>query len=169
MTDVIRWLLESDESWTRFLTLRDLLDQPESSAEVATVRQEMIHHPQVSGLIVKAAEWGLHPIKRHNDAGHSLYAMSTLADFGLRADDPGMQAIIAKIVAHQSPEGAFQSLANISRSFGGTGNDQWTWMLCDAPTLLYVLLSFDLGDDPRIHRAVNHLTGLAEDNGWRCS
>ena len=42
-------------------------------------------------------------------------------------------------------------------------------MLCDAPTLLYVLLALGLADEPRVARAVSHLTSLVEDNGWRCT
>jgi len=35
MTDVIRWLLDSDEPWTRYRTLVDLLDRPEGDPERA--------------------------------------------------------------------------------------------------------------------------------------
>jgi hypothetical protein len=57
---------------------------------------------------------------------------------------------------------------NIAQAFGGTGEDQWTWILCDAPTLLYALLAMGLGADPRVRRAVRHLAGLVDENGWRC-
>ncbi|NIQ78847.1 MAG: hypothetical protein GTN93_12315, partial [Anaerolineae bacterium] len=35
-------------------------------------------------------------------------------------------------------------------------------------TLLYALLAMGLGDDPRVQRAVEHLVGLVDENGWRC-
>jgi len=57
---------------------------------------------------------------------------------------------------------------NIPQRFGGTGEDMWMWMLCDAPTLAYALLTMGLGDDARVQRAVEHLVGLVDDNGWRC-
>jgi hypothetical protein len=91
-----------------------------------------------------------------------------LADFGLHKDDPGMSAGIDAIFAHQSDQGAFQTLEHIPKAFGGPGEDIWTWILCDAPTLLYALLAFGLGDDPRVKKAVDHLVDLVEDNGWRC-
>jgi hypothetical protein len=59
-------------------------------------------------------------------------------------------------------------VVNIPKAFGGTGEDTWTWMLCDAPTLLYALLAMGLDDDPRVKRAVEHLVSLVDDNGWRC-
>jgi len=136
----------------------------------------MLAHPKVQELIAEAAAWPGHALKRHNDASHAIYKLSTLADFGVRAEDPGLAlsaaeglaAAIETVMAHQSPEGAFQTVMNISERYGGTGEDAWAWMLCDAPTLLYVLLATGRGDDPRVKKAVEHLAGLVDENGWRC-
>jgi hypothetical protein len=136
------WLLAAPEPWTRYRTLLDLLDRPASDPEA---RREMLAHPQVRELMAVASTWGESPFKRHNDASHPVYALSTLADFGLQSGDPGMSEIIDKVLTHQSPQGAFQSLVNIAQAFGGSGEDQWTWMACDAPTLLYALLALGLG------------------------
>jgi hypothetical protein len=168
MTNVVQWLLESDEPWTRYRTLLDLLDRPQDAPEVKAARAEMLAHPQVQALIAEAATWPGYALKRHSDAKHPIYKFSTLADFGVRADDPGMSAGVEAVLAHQSPEGAFQSLMNIHERYGGTGEDTWMWMLCDAPTLLYALLAMGLGEDERVQRAVDHLVGLVDDNGWRC-
>ena len=167
-TEQIQWLLEAGDPWTRYRTLVDLLDRPQDDPEVQAARAEMLAHPQVQALIAEAATWPGYPLKRHNDAKHPIYKFSTLADFGVRASDPGMAAGIEAVMAHQSPEGAFQIVVNIPKAFGGTGEDAWTWMLCDAPTLLYALLAMGLGDDERVQRAVEHLVGLVDDNGWRC-
>jgi hypothetical protein len=162
------WLLASNEPWTRYRTLLDLLDRPENDPEVQAARAEMLAHPGVQDLVARAATWGEKPLKRHNDAGHPLYALSTLADFGLRAGDPGLAEGLDAVLAHQSPEGAFQTVVNIPTRFGGSGQDEWSWIACDAPTLLYTLLACGLGHDRRVQQAVAHLTGLVEDNGWRC-
>jgi hypothetical protein len=167
-TDVIEWLLGSDEPWTRYRTLVDLLDRPENDAEIQAARAEMIGHPQVRGLIETAATWPGYALKRHNDAKHPLYAWSTLADFGVHASDPGMPDAIERVIAHQSPKGSFQTVVNIPKAFGGTGDDVWTWIACDAPTLLYALLAVGLESERRVQQAVDHLAGLVEENGWRC-
>jgi len=167
--DVMEWLLECDEPWTRYRTLVDLLDQQEADSAVRQARGQMIAHPQVQALIAAAAAWPGYALKRHNDTGHPLYALSTLADLGLRSDDRGMGAAIEAAMAHQSVEGAFQCLTNIPRAFGGTDEDTWAWMTCDAPTLLYALLAMGLGEDAAVQRAVAHVVGLVEANGWRCA
>jgi hypothetical protein len=168
MNDTIQWLLGSDEPWIRYRTLVDLLDRPEGDAEVQAARAEMLAHPQVQALIAVAGAHGEKPLTRHNDAGHPLYAFSTLADFGVRADDPGIAPCIETVLAHQSAEGAFQTLVNIPTHFGGSGQERWSWMACDAPTLLYVLLACGLESDHRVQRAAAHLAGLVDENGWRC-
>ena len=167
--ELTHWLLQSDEPWTRYRTLVDLLDRPEDDPEVQAARAEMLAHPQVQELVAEAVAWPGYPIKRHNDARHPIYKWSTLADFGVRAGDPGMGEGVEAVMAHQSPEGAFQSTVNISRAFGGTGEDTWTWVLCDAPTLLYSLLTMGVRDDERVQRAVAHLVGQIDENGWRCT
>jgi hypothetical protein len=169
MTDsLLTWLLDSGEPWTRYRTMVDLLGRPSDDPEVQAARAEMLVHPQVQTLVAETATWPGYALKRHNDAKHPIYKFSTLADFGVRADDPGMAAGIEAVLAHQSDEGAFQSLVYLPKAFGGTDEDTWSWMACDAPTTLYALLVFGLGNDVRVHRAVEHLVGLVEDNGWRC-
>jgi hypothetical protein len=170
----LAWLIGSDEPWTRFGTLRDLLDRPEDDPQMKGARVEMLSHPRVVDLMRRAATWGEQPLKRHNDASHPIYALSTLADFGLEAEDchsvsgTSLSAAIQRVLAHHSPAGAFQTLLNIPARFGGTGEETWSWLACDAPTLLYALLALGLGDDPRVQMGISHLAKLVDENGWRC-
>ena len=166
--DLVHWLLASGEPWTCYRTMVDLLNRPDDDPLVCTARAEMLSHPQVAALIARVAAWPGYPLKRHNDASHPIHAFSTLVDFGLRAEDREIVASIEAILAHQAPEGAFQTVLNVAKAFGGTGEDTWTWVACDAPVLLYALLAMGLGEDPRVRRAVEHLVGLVEENGWRC-
>jgi hypothetical protein len=188
----MQWLLDSSEPWTRYRALRDLLDRPEDDVEVAAARAALLAHPQVQGLIAQAATWPGRAIQRHNDASHPLYALSTLADFGLRCDDPGVDRAASAVLAHRSTDGALQSVLNAAPAFGGTGEDTWSWALCDAPTLLHALLAMNPSPEPPSHaerreacttpslpgkgggglglldQAVAHLVGLSDEVGWRC-
>jgi len=166
--DMVEWLLTCDEPWTRYRTLVDLLGQPEAASDVRQARADMLAHLQVQGLIARMNSWPGGPITRHNDATHVLVACTVLADFGLREDDPGLGDGVAALMAHQSPEGAFQSVVLIPKVFGGTDTAMWTWVLCDAPAVLYVLLAMGRGTEPGVQQAAAHLAGLAQDNGWGC-
>ncbi len=167
MNEPFRWLLESPP-WVEYRTRIDLLEQPEDSPEVAAARKSMLDHPQVKSLISSLSEWPGHPLKRHNDANHMIHKLVFLADIGVKADDPGMNRVIDRILAHRSEEGIFQILANTPRSFGGSGEDLWVWMLCDTPSVLYSLLKMGAAV-PGMEGAVDHLVGYGRDNGWPCA
>jgi hypothetical protein len=167
--DRTEWLLTPNEPWTRYRTFVDLLGWPEDDPEVAAARADMLAHPLVQGLIDDAAIWPGFALKRHNDAKHPIHAISTLADLGLRASDPGMSAVAEAVMSHQSVEGAFQTKVRLYKRFGGIDGERWTWMGCDAPTLLYALLAFGLAEDPQVQGALEHLVSLVHENGWRCS
>jgi hypothetical protein len=163
------WLLNCSEPWTRYQTLNDLLGAWDLDHRVITAKEEILQHPQIRTLITAANTWGEAPLKRHNDAGYPIYKFSTLTDFGLQyGDDAQLDTAIDKVLARQSAEGAFQSLVNIPKAFGGNNKDMWTWIICDTPTLLYALLSFGLGEDPRVQQAAGHLVNLVNENGYRC-
>jgi hypothetical protein len=167
--DQIEWLLTSDEPWTRYRTLVDLLDRPPDDPEVQAARRQMVAHPQVQTLVQTANTWPGYALKRHNDARHPLYAFTVLADFGLCPGDLDLSTGLEQVLAHQSPEGAFRTRMHLYKQFGGHEGEYWVWMACDAPTLLYVLLAMGLDGDTRVRRAVEHLVSLVQDNGWRCA
>ncbi len=129
----------------------------------------MVAAEPVRALADRAATWPGHPLRRHNDAAHPLYAISTLADFGLTREDPGIAGVAEAVLAHFDGEG-FESLLWLPRFLTKEADDgeRWTWMLCDAPTLLYALLSFGYADDERVEAAVSSLVKRVEGNGWRC-
>ncbi len=167
---IVSWLIETGEPWTRYLVERDLISKTLDDYELPKKRQLILKDPAVETLLSKALTWdGDTVLKRHNDAAHPLYAISTLADFGLTIEDPGIEEVIGQILIHQSEEGAFQSLANYPATFGGSGKDEWLWAACDAPTLLYALQAFGLKDKPIIDKALMHLIELGKENGWQCT
>ena len=167
MDHQIDWVLNSHEPWTRYRSRIDLLDYPVANAQVLNIRQEMLEHPLISNLIQKATSWPGYAIKRHNDAKHPIYAFTTLADFGVQVNDPGMAPAIEAMLAHQSPEGMFQTYMHLYRRFTGLDGEHWTWMACDSP-ILYVLLAMGLGEDKRVQKALDYILGTVQVNGWRC-
>ena len=165
----IDWLLETGDAWVQYRTRIDLLGQPETDPDVRAARAAMLADPRVKSLIASLQDWPGPPLTNHRKAGHPLHRLAFLAGIGLRADDPGMASIIERVLERQSGEGAFQVAIQIGKSYGGSGEATLTWMLCDAPTVLYALCLFGLRDDPRVGRAVEHLRGLVRENGWPCA
>ncbi|MBN1965583.1 MAG: hypothetical protein JW910_13115 [Anaerolineae bacterium] len=165
---LIAWLLEGDP-WVQYRAWLDLLGQSESDPQVQAARQAMIDHPQVRRLVTDLADWPGPALKSHKDAKHPLHKLVFAADLGLRVGDPDLDLVIERTLDHQSSEGPFTVLSNIPTHFGGSGTDEWHWMLCDAPLIVYALAAFGLEDDPRVREAAAYLVGLIRKNGWPCA
>jgi hypothetical protein len=161
------WLLSSSP-WGQYRTRLDLLGETERSKDVKAARQAMLDHPQVQALVSELRDWPGPPLTRHNDARHLLHKLVFISDLGLRATDPGVEQIVDRVLDHQSAEGAFQLKVNIPTHFGGTGQDQLAWMLCDTPSIVYALVKLGV-KDRRVKAAAKYLAGLIRDNGWPCA
>ncbi len=167
MDAIIEWLLEG-EPWVEYRTRVDLLVQPENNPEVIHVRKEMIEHPKVKLILEELRDWPGKVLSSHRSASQPFHKLSFIADLGLKKADHSIDEIVDKILSHQSDEGPFQLPTKISKSYGGSGEEQWAWALCDAPLIVYSLAKFGLGNDERIQKAVRYLVGLVRENGWPC-
>ena len=168
LNELIQWLL-TGPPWVVYATRRDLLGQPENAPEVLHARQAMVQHVQIRKLAKELALWPGPILRTHKSAGHPLHKLVFLADLGLKASDPGIESIVQRILAHRSPEGPYQVKVNLNRRYGGKGVDQFVWMLCDAPLVLYSLVKFGYQDLPEVHEAIHYLINLIRDNGWPCA
>ena len=168
VSEVVNWLLDG-EPWVAYRARVDLMGQPEDDPQVVAARQAMVEHSQIQALLEELSEWPGPPLKRHNDASHLLHKLAFVADVGLRVGDPGVDSVVERVLAHQSAQGPFQVVTNIPTHFGGSGADEYNWMLCDAPLLVYALLKLGLRDDARVRTAVEYLLELVRDYGWPCA
>ncbi len=168
MNAPIDWLLEG-EDYIAYRTRCDLLGQGEQTPEVEVSRKSMLASQPVQNLIAELSGWPGTIVSSHKSAGQPFHKLTFLADLGLTANHPGVDRIISGILAHQSAEGPFHLPTNIPVHFGGTGQEQWAWALCDAPLTIYALAKFGLQDHPALQAAVEHLVGLLRENGWPCA
>lgn len=164
----IEWLLEG-EPWIQYRTRLDLMGESNDEPLVIAARASMLADPKVMSLQQDLSGWPGNVISSHKSAGQPFHKLTFIADLGLKAEDPGMAEIINRILAHQSAEGPFLLPTNIPDHFGGTGECQWAWALCDAPLIAYALVKFGLQCDPGVSMAVQHLANLSRSNGWPCA
>jgi len=129
----------------------------------------MLEHPLVKGLLEELQQWPGIVLSSHKSAGQHYHKLSFIADIGLTKADDDIPVIINKIMEHQSEEGIFQLPMNIPAHFGGTGQEQWAWALCDAPLVIYSLAKMGMADNVEIRRGVDHLLKLVRENGWPCA
>lgn len=168
MNSVMNWLMQG-EPWVVYRASIDLLGKSADAEELETIKTAIVAHPQILALLAEAQNWPGTVLSSHKSAQQTYHKLAFLADIGLTADDAAVAQICEKIMSRQSDEGPFQLPMNIPVHFGGSGQDEWSWALCDAPVVLYSLIRFGYGHDSRVKQAVDYLRTLIRDNGWPCT
>ncbi|MFH1524471.1 MAG: hypothetical protein ABIF04_05865 [Chloroflexota bacterium] len=168
MDDYVSWLLEGPP-WVQYRTRMDLLDEDEDSPQILAARVAMLRHPQIQALLAEVATWPGPAIKRHNDTSLLLHKLTFLAELGIKSTDSVIQPTLERILDRRSQEGMFQVVTAIPTHFGGSGQDQWLWMLCDMPLIISALAKMELQTDDRVQAAARYLAGLLRGNGWPCA
>lgn len=164
----IDWLLEG-EPFIAYRTRLDLLGQSDHDAAVAASRRAMLQDPRLKTLLEELADWPGVVIASHKSAGQPFHKLTFAADLGMKASDSEIAPIIRRIMAHTSSEGPFNLPMNIPTAYGGSGQEQWAWALCDAPLIVYALIKFGMQDEPAVVAAIEHLVGLVRENGFPCA
>ena len=109
----VDWLLEG-EPWIEYRTRLDLLGQSEKDPQVKSARKSMLADAQVQSLVAELSGWPGTVISSHKSASQPFHKLTFLADLGLKAGDPGMDAIIARILEHQSDGRSLPALRRTS-------------------------------------------------------
>jgi hypothetical protein len=156
----IDWLLEYGSPAVRFNT-RLLTGAAKPN------RQELLSDPLVKQSITLLKKWGKEVLERHNKPDLLMHRLSFLADLGVRANDPGMGAVVTSILAHANEQGIPEILIRIPPVFGGSGLPERAWIICDFPVILSGLLGMGV-KNKTTGRAVKTLVSLADDRGFLC-
>ncbi len=164
----IDYLINATEPWVVYRTLVDLMGCSENDPAVRLAREQMLGHPLVLGLIEELQLWPGQVLNSHKSAGQHYHKLAFLADLGLTRSDPGLEAVIGKVMENPSTEGLFQLPTNVPVHFGGTGKDQLAWALCDAPLLLYAVARMGIEQTAEVRKGIDYLRSLARENGWPC-
>jgi hypothetical protein len=122
----------------------------------------------INNLLSQIKNWPGEVLKSHNDSSHLIHKLSFLADIGFDINTPEIAEAVRKITEHISAENLYQVKANIPKHFGGTDQEQWSWMLCDAPLLLYLLKKLGYSENDKIKVGVEFLLNVQSVNGWPC-
>lgn len=140
-----------------------------SVSETESLKKEMLAFQPVVELLAEIENWPGHTMRNHRDASHLLHKLSFLASIGIRASDLHSYTFIEKIMESVSAEGPPNISINIPKSFGGTGTDIRSWIICDAAVLLDALVSMGLKEHEVVKNGISYLINNAQDFGWSCT
>lgn len=167
MVKAINWLLNS-EPWIEYRTRLDFLGQSEHDQNVIDAKNRIIMHPQIQTLISSIQKWEDQIVRNHKNAELPLHHLCFLADIGLSISEPIVKEITSVIMEHYDENNVFQVKMNIPKHFGGTGENSWGWMLCDAPIIFYSLIKLGVPIH-LLQDGIRHLVSFIKNNGWPCT
>lgn len=132
------------------------------------IKESVYADERIAAILEELKGWPCYEIKSHKNVGHPLHTLSFIAELGFNKEDEGISEIIERILINQSEEGPFNILINIPKHFGGSGEPQLSWVMSDAPVLIYSLIKLNSGINERINKAIDSIVNLQSDNGWHC-
>jgi len=166
MNNTINWLLSTDP-WVEYRVRLDLLGQSESDQNVVEAKSRIIANTQIQQLLNNLSRWQEQIVNNHKNAELPLHNLSFIADVGLSLKDPEISKIVSLTMEHQDASNILQVTMNIPKHFGGTGENEWGWMLCDAPIIFYSLIKFGV-PYTSLANGIEHLVSFIKPNGWPC-
>lgn len=161
--DVRAWLRAAREPWVVYSTLVELEGRSPEDTEVRAAYKAMAAHPQIRALMGELDPWPPRdPLSRAYDPKDSIWALNTLADFGLRRDDKRIAAIAGRILDAQAENGGF-----LHGGFDHTKSWHTRPYICISHVMTYALARFGYLGDARVAAAYTHIERWQRlDGGW---
>lgn len=158
--DTCTWLLTSPDPWVGYGVRRDLLGMPRDTPEARVWYNRMGADERVTKLIENAFAW-VECAGAALKNGELPHVLTVLADFGLERDDGRIEALGESLLASAFGD---RSLSDLHADRA----DRQAWEeVRQVAGYAYCLAKFGFGTDPRLLRAVKHLTALQRlDGGW---
>ena len=121
----IKYILENGESWLLYATRINLLN--ESKEDLKELRQQALSEPKIKSYLNDIADFHSILVSNHKNPELPIHKLLFLLEIGLDTDVLEIQKAVDKIMAHKDKNGVYQSLANIPKHFGGSGEDTFGW------------------------------------------
>ncbi len=162
MTGPTQWLLESDEPWTRYRTLVDLLDRSLDDSKVMAARAAVTRAEPVKRIFDaqrKDGGWEADYLcyscsSQHQ--GDTMSLLSVFADFGLTVEDERVARACEFALRFQTDSGNFRVTTEDSQTF-----------ICLSANTVRSLAALGLIDDERLQRTYQYIVETQRlDGGW---
>jgi len=165
--DAIDFILENGEVWLQYATRINILK--ESKESLTDLRLKALSDSKIRAYLNDITDYHSILVSNHKNPDLPIHKLLFLLDLGLDTDVPEIQIATEKIMEHKDGNGVYQSLTNIPKHFGGSGEDTFGWCLCDAPLLLFALLKAGVDYDKHIKQGADYLVGFHRDSGFPCT
>lgn len=160
-------LLNRSEDWLKYAIRLNLLGEPKDS--LTDAKDKALADERIQGYLRDVETFHSIPVTNHKNPDLPIHKLLFLLDLGFDMEIPQIRTAVQEILKHRDGNGLYQSLTNIPKHFGGTGEDVFSWCLCDAPLLLLALVKAGVSYEENIQPGVRYLLSLARENGFPCA
>ena len=165
--DAISYIIENGEPWLQYAAKLNILN--ESKESLGDLRQRVLFEPKIKAYLSDITDFHNTLVTNHKNPDLPIHKLLFLLDIGLDTDVPEIESAVEKIMEHKDSNGVYQSLTNIPKHFGGSGEDMFGWCLCDAPLLLYALLRAGIDYNRHIKQGTDYLVSCYKTAGFPCT
>ena len=160
-------LIDLSDRWLEYAIRLNLCREPEE--RIAGLRESALLDSRIKGFLRDVSDFHGMAITNHKDPGLPVHKLLFLLGLGFGTEVPEIRSAVDEILKHRDSHGVYQSLVNIPKHFGGTGEDAFAWSLCDAPLLLLALAEAGIEYPRHIKPGVDYLVSLCRDSGFPCA
>lgn len=159
-------LLGISENWLKYAIRLHLCHEPKDM--LADLRNTAVSDDRIQRYLADVANFHGSLVTNHKNPDLPIHKLLFLLDLGFGMDVPEIKKAVDEILKHKDEHGIYQSMTNVPKHFGGSGEDVFSWCLCDAPLLLLALLKAGVDYQRNIKPGVDYLVLLVRDNGFPC-
>lgn len=163
---MIEALYANSEDWLKYAIQINLLHA--KKMDQIALLQSALMDTKIQRALEEVAAFHSTRISSHKDPTLPIQQLLFLLDLGFDTSIPQLQSAIDQILKHQDDNGVYFSMINVPKQFGGTGEDGFSWCLCDAPNLMIALIKAGVSYEEHIKRGVEYLVSLCRENGFPC-
>ena len=159
-------LLPKSDDWLKYAIRHELLGD---TNDLELLKVQTLNSKIVESYLKDIVDFHDEKVSNHKNPGLPINKLLFLLDIGLDRTVPEIDKAIVQILEHKDENGIYQSLTNVPKHFGGSGEDVFAWSLCDAPSLLTALIMAGVDYEKHIKAGVEYLMTLQRENGFPCS
>jgi len=160
-------LLNTSEDWLKYAIRLHLCHEPKE--KLVELKKTTLKDERIQKYLFDISNFHGSLVTSHKNPDLPIQKLLFLLDLGLDTEIPEIKKAIEQILLHKDENGVFQSMTNVPKHFGGTGQDVFSWCLCDAPLLLLALLKTGVNYKEHIKPGVDYLISFSRTNGFPCA
>lgn len=140
--NALDFIMEDGEKWLQYAARINLLN--ESKESLVELRKQALVDAKIKSYLKDITDFHSILVSNHKNPELSIHKLLFLLELGFDTDVPEIQLAVDEVMSHKDSNGVYQSLTNIPKHFGGSGEDMFSWCLCDAPLRLNHLMDLNI-------------------------